>query len=69
VTVETATRTREAYVHLISKQSIPLKAPTYDFAEQVYDWLYHNMPEELDGVSIDTHAIEVAAAHLGLSEW
>jgi hypothetical protein len=67
---DTVTRTREAYVHLISTQSIPtLKAPTHDFAEKVYDWLYLNMPEELDGVSVDTHAIEVAAVHLGLCEW
>lgn len=69
MTTDTLTRTRESYVYLISKQTIPgLKAPPHDFAEQVFLWLSHNMPEELEGDAIDKHAVEVAAVHLGLCD-
>jgi hypothetical protein len=69
VIAETDTRQRELYVHHISTQTISnLKAHPHDFAEQVYDWLARNMPEELDDVRVDTHAIEVAAVHLGLCD-
>ena len=62
---EELTRSRESYVHFIAQHTLPnIKVP-HDFADQVYDWLHHNMPEELEGVAIDLHAIEVAAVHLG----
>lgn len=70
--METQTLTahdRELYLNVVQTYvtPIPIKAP-YDFAPQIVDWLYLNMPEELDGGPIDLHAIDVALVHLGWVE-
>lgn len=60
---------REIYINVVQSVKIPFpnKAP-HDFAPQIVDWLRSNMPEELDGGTLDTHAVEVALVHLGWVE-